>query len=82
MLTDDDLGYAVVHGFRVVVLFPVNEEDQVGVLVDGTGLPQVGEQRPLVHPLLAFPAELARGDHGNPQGIRQVLQASGDLRDS
>src|SRR6185312_16615049 len=42
LLADDDLGLALVGRFLVVVLVSVDEDDHVGVLLDGAGFAQVG----------------------------------------
>ncbi len=59
VLGEDHLGQALLVGLlRVVVLVAVDEHDQVGVLLDRAGLAQVGEDRPLVVPLLDGAGEL------------------------
>ena len=63
LLTDDDLGNAFVLGIFVVHLVPVHEHDDVGVLLDGAGFPQVRVHRALVGPLLKAPVKLGQGHH-------------------
>src|SRR5690606_40491147 len=63
LLADDHLGDALVLGILVVDLVAVDEQDDVGVLLDGAGFPQVGIHRALVGALLHIPAELGQGNH-------------------
>src|SRR5690606_40614280 len=44
-------------------LVAVNEQDQVGVLLDGSGFAQVRQQRALVAALLESAVELGQSDH-------------------
>lgn len=58
LLADDDFGYVRVLGLWVVHHIAVDEEDNVGILLDSTGLTQVGVDRSLVWPLLQCPVQL------------------------
>src|SRR6187551_1871782 len=55
------LGDPLLVGLVVVVLVAVDEHHEVGVLLDRTGLAQVGEDRALVVALLDGPRELRHG---------------------
>src|SRR5438552_3503612 len=54
LLADDDVGLAG----RDVLLVPVDQEDDVGVLLDCAALAKVRRPRPLVGPLLDVAVEL------------------------
>src|SRR5690606_34151376 len=59
VLGNVDLGDApALHVLGVVVVVTVDEHHDVGVLLDGAGLTEVGEAGPLVLPLLQRPVEL------------------------
>ena len=47
-----DLGHAFVGRVGVVDFIAINEQNQIGILFDCTGLSQVRHHRPLVRPLL------------------------------
>ena len=66
---DDDLGFAFeVFVFAVVVLLAVDEADDVGVLLDGAGFAEVGEERLLVAgALLGASGELGEGYDGDAE---------------
>ena len=80
VLGDDDLGDAgLVVG--VVVLGPVEQEDHVGVLLDGARLAEVGHPRAAVLAVLDGPVELREGDHRDVQLAGQRLEPAADLGD-
>ena len=89
LLADDDLGFALervavlVHR-PVVELLAVEEHDQVGVLLDGARLAQVGELRALVvaRALLRRARELRQRDDRNAQLLRERLEPARDLTDT
>src|SRR6185437_15082386 len=81
VLGDDHLGdalVAVVGLVAVVVLLPVEEHHEVGVLLDRARLAQVGEHRPLVVTLLGRAVELGERDDRKVEVLRDLLQAAGD----
>ena len=57
------------------------EQHPVGVLLNGTRVPQVGELGPVVASGLAGPVELGQHQHGDLQLPGNGLDAPGDLRD-
>ncbi|MNP36789.1 hypothetical protein D3C76_1302020 [compost metagenome] len=62
----------------MIDLVAVHEEDHVGVLLDGTGFPQVGGDWPLVGTLFAFAGELAQQHDRNAQFLGEQLAAATD----
>src|SRR5574341_1003884 len=65
-----------------VHLRPVNENHQVGVLLDGAGIPQVGEQGPPVAtPLFRGPRQLGERDDRRLELPGQRFQRAGDEAD-
>ena len=76
LLGDDDLGLAFeVFVLAVVVLLAVDEADYVGVLLDGTGLAEVAEQRLFVAAaLLAGTGELRECDTGTFISLARALR--------
>src|SRR5437588_12475075 len=48
------LGLLLLH----VVLVAVEQDDDVGILLDGSRFPQVGHARPVIGPVLDVPVEL------------------------
>src|SRR5690606_11482655 len=81
LLADDDFGNALVLGFRVIHLVPVDEHDDVGVLLDSTGLAQVGVHRTLVGALFQRAVKLRQGDHRAVEFLGQGLERAGYFRD-
>src|SRR5687767_1191331 len=68
--------------FPVVVLGPVNEDDEIGILFDGTRVPQIRENRPaLATALLGGAGELGQGDDRNLELPREGLERTRDVRD-
>ena len=59
----------------------MDEHDDVRVLLDGAGLAQVGQLRPLADALLDRSGELREREHGDVELLREDLQPSADLRD-
>ena len=66
---------------RLVVLGPVEEEHDIGVLLDRSRLTQVRELRTLVVPELDRARELRERDDGHVELAREVLERSRDLTD-
>ena len=75
VLGDDELGHALRVGLadavgvqrlpflaRMYIVLAVDEEDDVGVLLDGAGLAQVAEHRDVGVALLGRTGELRAGD--------------------
>src|SRR5215207_8402669 len=79
MLGQEHLGEALVGRVVVVVLVPVDERDQVGVLLDRARLAQVGEDRTLVVSLLDGARELAHGQNRDVEVAREDLEVARDL---
>ena len=80
----DDLDIVVVLG-RLglargdVIILAVDEQDDVGVLLDRARFPEVGKLRPFVLALLDRAAELRQADHGHVEFLGELLQAAADL---
>src|SRR6056297_17679 len=81
VLADDDLGLALVRRIVVVDFITVNEQDHVGILLDGAGFTQVGHHRPLVGPLLQRAVELGKRDDRYLELLGKRLEAARDLSD-
>ena len=81
VLGDDALGQVVVLVAVVVVVVPVEEHDDVGVLLDGARLTQVGEHGPLVGAALRAAGELGQAHHRHVQLLGHDLQGAGDVGD-
>src|SRR5690606_32281413 len=67
VLVDDQVGFAGSRALTLVGVVAVEEDDDVGVLLDGPGLAQVGLDGPLVLPLLGAAVELRKDDHGDAE---------------
>src|SRR6266516_5710027 len=67
LLTDDDLGDALVLGLLVIDLIAVDEDDQVGVLLDRTAFAEIRQLRDAVAALFDGTAQLREGDHRHSQ---------------
>src|SRR3954453_18540690 len=81
VLGDDDVRLARPLRVAVVVLVAVDEHDDVGVLLDLTGLAQVGEQRLLVGPRLDRARQLGDRDDRHLQLARELFETAADLAD-
>ena len=81
---DDDLGLSCKFdcfvGF-VVVLFAVDEHDDVGVLFDRTGFTQVAKPRSVVFGVLGLAVQLREAQHGDALLAGEHFEASGDFGD-
>src|SRR5688572_28072100 len=62
VLADDDLRDVLLLGLLVVDLFAVDEDDEVGVLLDGARLAEVRQLWSLVLAVLQAAVELRQGD--------------------
>src|SRR5882762_2534283 len=60
-----------------IVFLAEDEHHDVGVLLDGAGLSEVRELRPLVLPGFHRARELGERQHGNVELLRQRLQSAG-----
>ena len=78
---DDTFRQVGVGGVLVVVALPVEEHNDVGVLLDGARLTQVGEHGPLVAAALIGTGELAEAENGDVQLLGHDLQGPGDVGD-
>src|SRR5829696_2053373 len=74
------LGRALVDAVAVVELVAVQEHHHVGVLLEAAALPQVGQHRALVGPLLQVPGQLRQRHHRALQLAGEDLEAPADLR--
>src|SRR5699024_9974969 len=81
VLGDDDVGLAGALVLLVVHVLTMDEQDQVRILRDRTGLTQVGYHRTLVRALLAAAVELGQGDDRDLEFLGQKLERAGELRD-
>ena len=79
VLGDDALRHALVLGVFVIVFVPVQEHDRVGVLLDGAGFPEVGQNRPLVGAALHRTGQLAQADYRHVQLLRHDFQGAGNF---
>ena len=64
-----------------IILLPIDEHHDIGVLLDRTRLTEIGELRALVLTLLDGSAELGEGDDGDIQLFSQSLEPARDFRD-
>jgi hypothetical protein len=85
LLGDDDLGDALLFDvllplvFRHVHLLAVDEDDHVGVLLDGPGFAEVGQLRPRFAPaFLGRSTELGDADDGDLELFGQLFERAGD----
>ena len=81
MLGDGDFGYPALFGLLVVVLVAVDEDHNVGVLFQRSGLTEVPEPGPLILTRLEISVELADRDDRHLQLSCQVFQRTRDLGD-
>src|SRR5215216_7303151 len=79
VLADDDLGDALVVGVGVVVLVAVEEHDHVGILLEGSRIAKVREQRALVVALLDGATELRYRQHWHVEVAGEDFEAAADL---
>src|SRR3569623_224431 len=87
LLANDDLGapferVAVLVGRAVVDLLPVDEHHEIGVLLDGAGLAEIGELGAMVaRSMLGRARELRQRDHGHRELLGEGLERAQDLAD-
>ena len=81
MLGDDQLCGASALTLFVVDLISVDEEDHVGVLLDGAALAEIAHDRALVGALLQLPVELRERDDGDFQLLGERLEPPADAGD-
>src|SRR6202022_3803881 len=80
VLGDDQLGLVALN-VRVVQPFPVQEYDEIGVLLERPGLSQVAELGSMVSALLRRAGKLAHRDHRDIELHRETLEGARDFRD-
>src|SRR2546427_7743904 len=71
LLADDDLGHAAVLVGSLVLLFAVDEDHHVCVLLKATTLAQIRKLRPFFRAAFGRARELRERDHGDPQLLRE-----------
>src|SRR3990170_5227461 len=82
LLADDDVGHALVlFLLEPVAVGPVQEEDQVGVLLERARFAQVGELRLLALAALHRPRQLRQRHDGHVDLLGQRLQRARNFRD-
>src|SRR5581483_11878559 len=81
VLGHDHLRGAALVGLRVVDLVTVEEDDDVGVLLERAALAEVREHGPLVGPVLELAVELRERDAGALELAGEDLEPTRDLRD-
>ena len=52
LLSDNDLGNSLEFGILVVVIVTIDEHYHIGILLDGSGLSEVGKHRTVIRSLL------------------------------
>ena len=67
--------------FGIVIFGPVEQENHVGVLLDGARLAQVGHPGSPVFAALHGAVELRKSDHGNVELAGKGLEPPADLGD-
>src|SRR5256885_4851603 len=74
LFCDDELGDSAMIGFGLVVVVAKNEDDVVGVLLDGARFTQIGQLRALVFGSSRFDGavQLRQSNHRYPQLFRQA----------
>ena len=73
MLGHDDIRLARAL-LRLVVLGPVQQHNDIGVLFEGSGFAQVGHLRSVAGALLGAAIELGDGDHRDLELLGQQLE--------
>ena len=81
MFCEVHLGQALLVGLRVVVVVAVDEEDEVGVLLEAAGLAEIREDRPLVVALLDGARQLREREDRHLEVAREHLELARDRRD-
>ncbi len=77
MLGEDHLRHALLVGLLAeVVLVAVDEEDEVGILLEAARLAEIGEDRPLVVSLLDRTRELREREDRDVEVACKDLQAT------
>ena len=52
LFCDNDFCHILLFGFRIVVIIPVQEHDDIGILLDSTRLTDVRQHWPVIRPAL------------------------------
>ena len=61
LLGDNDFGQALVFRVFIIIIIPVKHDDDIGILLDGSGFTQVRHDRPMIRPLLRCTRQLRKG---------------------
>ena len=67
-------------GIMVVIIITVDEHYHVGILLDGSGLTQIGKHRAVIRPLLHGSRELGQGNYRHVKLSGECLEGSGNIR--
>lgn len=78
---DDEVGFAGTGRAFLVGVLAVQEDDEIGVVLQGAGVAQVADQGQLVDALFGAAVEGRDGDDGDLEFFGQMLEATGDLGD-
>ena len=81
VLGQDDLGDVLVLRFLVVVIFAIQEGNDVRILFQGPRFAEVTEHGSFILPAFDASAELGQGDERHFQFPRQGLEGAGNLGD-
>ena len=81
LLRDDDLRLMRMLRIFIIVLITIQEHHDIGILLDRTGLSQVGQHRTMIRTLLYRSRQLGKGDNRTLHLSCNRLQGTGDLRD-
>ena len=73
LLANDNLSNAFIWAVLVVVLVSINENNQVGILLDRTGFTQITHHRTLILALFQGAVELTQSDNGIFKSFARAL---------
>ncbi len=80
LLGDNQLGHILVFGLSVVHHIAVNEADDVGILLDRSRLPQIGQHGPFVFfATLGTSIQLGERQNRNIQFLGETLETPADF---
>jgi hypothetical protein len=65
VLANEDVGQACMRRISMVHLIPVEEDDEISVLLKRTAVAEIRQHRPFVFSVLHIPVELPKGDDRN-----------------
>ena len=80
MLADNDFGHTAFIAVLVVHLVPVQEDDQIRILLNRPGFTQIRHYRALVGPLFQRAVQLRQGQYRTIQLLGDPLQGAGNFR--